>query len=84
MRPGTLNVIKVVILALLVVTACSANAIPAGPVPLPPPSTLAFIPAGPVPLPPPGFIPAGPVPLPPPTTVAFIPAGPVPLPPPVA
>jgi len=65
MRPGTLNILKVVILALLVVTACTANAIPAGPLPLPPP---AFIPAGPLPLPPPAFIPAGPLPLPPPAT----------------
>ena len=69
MRPGTLNILKVVILALLVVTACTANAIPAGPMPLPPPST--------------SFIPAGPFPLPPPST-SFIPAGPFPLPPPIA
>jgi len=72
MRPGTLNIIKVVVLALLVVTACSANAIPMGPMPLPP----AFIPMGPMPLPP-AFIPMGPMPLPP----AFIPMGPMPLPP---
>jgi hypothetical protein len=62
MRTGTLNVIKVVILAMLVVSACAANAIPAGPFPVPP--SASFIPAGPFPVPP-SFIPAGPFPVPP-------------------
>ena len=52
MRPGTLNIIKVVVLALLVVSACTANAIPGAPMPLPPHNVIAEIPGAPMPLPP--------------------------------
>ena len=77
MRTRVIDIVKVSFLVILLVSACSAFAIPAGPVPLPPDvNQLAAIPAGPVPLPP-DAIPAGPVPLPP----DAIPAGPVPLPP---
>jgi len=48
MSTSKLNILKVLILGLLVVTACTANAIPAGPFPNPP----SFIPAGPFPNPP--------------------------------
>ena len=72
MSTSKLNILKVVVLGLLIVTACTANAIPAGPFPTPP----SFIPAGPFPTPP-SSIPAGPFPTPP----AFIPAGPFPTPP---
>ena len=78
MGTSKFNILKVVILGLLLVTACTANAFPAGPMPLPP--THAF-PAGPMPLPPVTAFPAGPMPLPP---VHAFPAGPMPLPPAMA
>ena len=70
MNARTLEVLKSGFIAMLFVSAISANAIPAGPLHLPPPSLAAAIPAGPLHLPPPSLaaaIPAGPLHLPPPT-----------------
>ena len=69
MSSRTLNVFKFGVIVLLLASVCSASAIPAGPLKVPPPSLAAAIPAGPLKVPPPSLavaIPAGPLKVPPP------------------
>jgi len=70
MSSRTSQVLKFGVIVLLLVSVCTASAVPYGPVRLPPPSLMAAVPYGPVRLPPPSLaaaVPYGPVRLPPPS-----------------